>query len=143
MLESSNRAFNTHEDYVGFIIFKDELEDIYVSAKAAERDRSGKAERAKSMLTDQKCTYRVLVFVESGNGRQKRVAEDIESLFHATMICCTNKRVNLGDEALASRFLNFVISRADCDLFEMLGIANSLDDQDKQASDDWKHMWMV
>lgn len=124
-------------------MFKDELDDIYVNAKAAERDRTGKAERLKSMITDQKATYRVLVFVDTASGRQKRVAEDIESVYHATMICCTNKKVNLGDEAIASRFLNFVISRADCDLFDMLGIKNSLDDQDRQITDDASKMWMV
>jgi hypothetical protein len=111
MLETSRRAFNTHDDFVGVTLFKDELENIFVDAKAAERDKTGQAEQIKSMMTDHKTTYRCLVFVEQDNGRSKREAEDIEALYHATMLCCTNKRVNGGDEAIASRFLNFIMTR--------------------------------
>lgn len=55
------------------IVFKDEVEDIIVSQKAAERDKTGKAEREKSIMTDQKATYTVLIYTETkANGRQKR-----------------------------------------------------------------------
>ncbi len=64
MLESSNRAFNTHDDFTAAIVFKDEIDNIYVDAKAAEKDRSGMAERIKSMTTDHKATYRVLTFID-------------------------------------------------------------------------------
>lgn len=143
LLESSNRSFNTHDDYMGVIMFKDELDNVYVSTKAAENDKSGTAERIKSMMTDHKTTYRVLVFVDAANGRQKRVAEEIESLFHATMLCCTNKKVGGGDEAIASRFLNFVMTRADCNLYEFMGIKDRLDTDDSQYNDDLKHSWRV
>jgi hypothetical protein len=111
ILESSRRAYNTHDDYVGVTLFKDELEDVYVSAKAAENDKTGRAEQIKSMMSDHKTTYRSLVFVDQANGRSKREAEDIEALYHVTMLCCTNKKVAGGDEAIASRFLNFVMTR--------------------------------
>jgi hypothetical protein len=143
MLESSNRAFNTHEDFLRYVIFKDELDTIYVDARAAEADKTGRAERIKSMMTEQKATYRVLVFVEAANGRSKRLPEDIETLYHATMVACTNKKVDTGDEAIASRFLNFVISRADCDLHEFLGMKEELDEQDEEVKKDAVHMWRV
>lgn len=143
MLESSNRAFNTHDDFTAAVVFKDEIDNIYVDAKAAANDKSGQAERIKSMLSDHKATYRVLTFIDQANGRQRRVAEDIESLYHAVLICCTNKRVGKGDEAIASRFLNFAITRAEVDLFEYLGINERLDDLDKQRNDDFVKMLQV
>lgn len=146
MLESSNRSFNTHDDFTGEIIFKDELDDVYVNAKAAAADKSGKAERIKSMMSDQKATYRTLVFMDQANGRQRRVGENIETLFHASMICCTNKRVGSGgkgDEAIASRFLNFAITRAEVDLYKYLGVKNRLDDEDKMANGDFVHMLRI
>lgn len=71
------------------------------------------------------------------------MAEDIESLYHAVLICCTNKRVGKGDEAIASRFLNFAITRADVDLYEYLGINERLDDLDKQRNADFVKMLQV
>lgn len=143
MQESSNRSFNTHDDFVNWIVFKDEVDNIYVDGKAAEKDTTGKAERLKTMLTDHKATYRVLTFVDQANGRQRRVGEDIESLFHATMFCCTNKKVSLGDEAISSRFLNFVMTRSDAVLSDYLGIKNLLTDEDSKVAKDMVKSWRV
>jgi hypothetical protein len=132
ILQSSEKAWNVHDDSIGLIIFKDEVENIWVDAKAADRDTSGAAERLKSMTSDQRTTYRVLTLVDRPDGgRAERKAETIESLFHATMWCCTNKKVGGGDEAIASRFFNFIMTRSETDLFEMLGLKDRLDDQDK------------
>jgi len=143
ILESSTRSWNVHEDYMGVIIFKDELDNIYVDAKAAERDKTGTAERVKSMMTEHEVTYRVLVFVDQANGRQKRVPEDIQSLFHAVMICCTNKTVGRSDEALSSRFLNFVMTRVDCNLYDYMGIKDRIDEDDKTHNDQLVHAWRI
>jgi hypothetical protein len=119
------------------------LEQIYVDSRAAEHDTSGKSERIKSMMTDQKATYQVLVFVDQANGRQRRVSEQIETLFHATMICCTNKRIDSTDEAIASRFLSFVITRGDVDIYEFLDIKTKTDDIDTQKKKNFVHMLRV
>ena len=153
ILQSSEKAWNVHEDSIGLIIFKDEVENIWVDAKAAERDTSGASERlkvsashrwfishsclvrtpplrAQSMTSDQRTTYRLLVLVDRADGRAERKPETIESLFHATMWCCTNKKVGGGDEAIASRFFNFIMTRSETDLYEMLGVKDRLDDED-------------
>lgn len=143
MLESSNRSFNTHDDFTHAILFKDELEQIFVDARAAEHDTSGRSERWKSMMTDQKATYQVLCFVDQANGRQRRVNEQIETLFHAVLICCTNKRIDCTEEAIASRFLSFVITRAEVDIYEFLDIKSKTDDLDTQKKKDFVHMLRV
>ena len=143
VLESSRRAHNTHDDYVGVTLFKDEMEDVYVNSKAAENDKTGRAEQIKSMMSDHKTTYRCLLFVDQANGRSKREAEDIESLYHVTMLCCTNKKVTGGDEAIASRFLNFVMTRSDCDLFEYMGIKDRIDEDDVEYNNDLVKSWRV
>lgn len=143
MLETSNRAFNTHDDVLDKVIRKDEVEDFYVSRKAAENDRTGRAERTKSMLTDLKCTYSVLTFVESPNGLKKRVAEHLETIFHATMFCNTNKKINAGEEALASRFLQFTIARPKESLARLRGAKDRYSPADTQATRDQVQHWCV
>ncbi len=185
ILQSSDKAWNVHEDSIGLIIFKvhrvvcfailltprttlpkDEVENIWVDSRAAERDTSGAAERLKSMTSDQRTTYRALVFIEMANGRPKREAETIESLFHATLWCATNKMVGGGDEAIASRFFNFVMTRSETNLYEMNGIKvtpflldgvaisapsrpltttlkDILDDEDEMIKKDAIHAWRV
>jgi len=130
ILAESDKTWFVHHDNVGMIIFKDEVAGYMVSAKAAENDKTGAAERLKSMTTDQRATYRSLTLIEGSNGRSERKAENIESLFHATMWCCTNKKVGGGDEAIASRFFNFVMVRSEVDLFEFIGINNRMDQED-------------
>lgn len=114
-----------------------------VSSAAAENDKSGKAERWKSMMTDQKATYQVLTFIDQANGRQRRVSESIETLFHAVLICCTNKRIDGTDEAIASRFLSFVITRSEIDIYEFLDIKSKTDNIDSQKKRDFIHMLCV
>jgi hypothetical protein len=141
LLESSTRSWNVNEDYVGMIIFKDEMDRCFVDEKAAQKDTTGALERFKSMITEHELNYRVLVFVEQGNGKSKRVSENVHSLFHATMIGNTNAPENRSEEALGSRFLNFVMTRADCNLWDYLGIKERITDQDRKSSEERIHQW--
>ncbi len=51
--------------------------------------------------------------------------------------CCTNKKVGGGDEALASRFLNFTATRHDSvNLYEFLGLKEKIDEVDKRILED-------
>lgn len=141
LLESSTRSWNVNEDYVGYIIFKDEMDRCFVDEKAAQKDSTGALERFKSMITEHELNYRVLVFVEQGNGKSKRVSENVHSLFHASMIGNTNVPQNRSEEALGSRFLNFVMTRADCNLWDFLGVKERITDQDRKMNEERVHQW--
>jgi len=141
LLESSTRSWNVNEDYVGMIILKDEMESFFVNSKAAQQDKSGNVERFKSMITEHELNYRVLVFVEQGNGKSKRESDNVHSLFHATMIGNTNEPENRSEEAFASRFLNFVMTRADCNLWDYLGVKERTSDQDRKLNEERVHQW--
>lgn len=141
LLESSTRSWNVNEDYVGMIIFKDEMDRCFVDEKAAQKDTTGALERFKSMITEHELNYRVLVFVEQGNGKSKRVSENVHSLFHAAMIGNTNAPENRSEEALGSRFLNFVMTRPDCNLWDYLGIKERITDQDRKSNEERIHQW--
>lgn len=84
-----------------------------------------------------------MTFVDQANGRQRRVSENIETLFHAVLICCTNKRIDSSEEAIASRFLSFVITRPEVDIFEFLDIKSKTNDLDAQKKRDFIHMLRV
>jgi hypothetical protein len=143
ILESSEKAWYVHEDSMGVIIRVDEAPKLWVDGKAAEADKSGTAERLKSMTTEHRATYRTLVLIEGANGRSERKAETIESAFHATIWVCTNKMVSHGDEAIASRFFNFIMTRSDCDLFEMAALGEHLNDDDRNRRADAIHAWRI
>jgi hypothetical protein len=143
VLESSEKAYYVHDDTMGVIMRVDEAPKIWVDGKAADADKSGTAERIKSMTTEHKATYRTLVLIEGANGRTERRAETIESLFHATMWICTNKMVSHGDEAIASRFFNFIMTRSECDLFEFASLKEHLNDDDRNRKADSIHAWRV
>lgn len=81
--------------------------------------------------------------MDQANGRQRRVSENIETLFHAVLICCTNKRIDSSEEAIASRFLSFVITRPEVDIFEFLDIKSKTNDLDAQKKRDFIHMLRV
>lgn len=143
ILESSDKAWYVHDDTVGLIMRVDEAPKIWVDGKAAEADKSGAAERLKSMTTEHRATYRTLVLIEGANGRSERRAETIESLYHATMWVCTNAAVTHGDGAISSRFFNFVMTPTECDLFEFASLNEHLNDDDRNRKADSIHAWRV
>jgi hypothetical protein len=143
ILESSDKAYYVHEDSLGLTIQVHEAPKIWVDAKLAAADKSGAAERIKSMTTEHKATYRTLVLIEGANGRSERRAETIESQYHATLWVCTNGLVSHGDEAIASRFFNFVMTGSESDLFEYAGLGQHLNDDDRNRKADCLHAWRI
>jgi len=143
LLECSEKAWYVHENSMGLIIRVDEAPAIWVDGKAAAADKSGAAERLKSMTTEHKATYRTLVLIEGANGRAERRSETIESLYHATMWVCTNKMVSHSDEAIASRFFNFIMTGSPTDLFEMASLKEHLNDDDRNRKVDAIHAWRI